>query len=559
MKNLSKKRNMVSLAVLLAIILAGCNNFVGDDSLPIARAVNSTWNITSEYDLSQIGTPPYLMSDDYVLTASFSLDHWVPIGTIAGAAFTGTFDGDENTITINSFDPNYRGDSLGIFGYITGQGTESGDPITVQDLTVIFNTGSDPVNVRTATYIGGLAGSVQNAKLTNITIYGIANFSGAGGISLGGLVGNIQSSTISGSNSTDTRITATSSEGPVYVAGLVAYGDGVSISSSNASSTVTGNGQGHNTSAGGVAGYLTNASHVQNSSTIGGINLTAIPTPPISASNLYMIYAGGVVGYQGNGSVTEDSHSYGSVTATSPYPYAGGVVGYNYGNLDGKTGSRISRSYSAVSVGATATNDGLPYAGGVAGYNSGDQATIQDSYSTGIVSANTEGSYAWAGGVAGSNANNALIDRCYATGRVQVEISGGGLPFPQPGTDPGALAGGIVGYNYFTSTTTVSNSVALNSLIFGRDISGATLSLVDLHRVAGRNGQQSTPAALINNYANVSMNLSPWPTSFYPTTNGTDGADIVSVPDEDFYADDLGWNFTTIWQLRSSDIYPTLQ
>jgi hypothetical protein len=47
---------------------------------------------------------------------------------------------------------------------------------------------------------------------------------------------------------------------------------------------------------------------------------------------------------------------------------------------------------------------------------------------------------AWAGGVVGSNANNTLVDKYYATGAVNAIAIKGDLPFPQPGTGPAETA-----------------------------------------------------------------------------------------------------------------------
>jgi hypothetical protein len=324
---------------------------------------------------------------------------------------------------------------------------------------------------------------------------------------------------------------------------------------------VVGNGQGHNTSAGGIAGYVTNGSKITKCTSAGRISLYAIGAGS-TPDELYMIYAGGLLGYAGNGSLTTQSSASGEVVAQAPYPYAGGLVGYNYGNLDGSQGSTIKQCFATGNVTANGNNpvptrpSGLPYAGGLAGYNSGELATIMDSYATGTVLANTGIGFAWAGGVVGANANDGTVIRCYATGAVSAKAGSGDLPYPQPQTDPGAISGGIVGYNYFTITTLVMNCVALNGNV------SATGTPPDAYRVVGRNGNGTITPKLTNNYANSSLTLTPTHSPLENTPTGRDGGDVATtpqLPDQSFYENTLGWNFGSVWQMTGSNVYPTLR
>jgi hypothetical protein len=270
---------------------------------------------------------------------------------------------------------------------------------------------------------------------------------------------------------------------------------------------------------------------------------------------------GGLFGYSGGNSTIFQSYATGTVSATSAYPYAGGLVGYNSGRPDGSDGSTINQCYAAGAVTATAINNGLPVAGGFAAYNGLGRSVIENSYATGAVtasggtpSANSE--YAWAGGLVGANADTGIIDQCYATGNVSPIAGTGTLPGPAPETGAGALAGGIVGYNY-TAKAFVQYCAALNGALTGNTPGAA--ALYDVNRVIGRNGSGTPSPMLIVNYGNEEMSLSP---SHSPVdnTSGVDGGTCDSQPSQsspNWYSDTLQWDFNTVWKAGSG--YPVLQ
>jgi hypothetical protein len=312
-----------------------------------------------------------------------------------------------------------------------------------------------------------------------------------------------------------------------------------------------------NSSAGGLVGYVVNTT-ISDCYATGDISIaTKIPA---------MIYVGGLAGYAGKGLI-QRSYSIGNVSAQSDFPYAGGLVGYNY------DGNVISQCYAAEgkvrAIGVNSTNSSYPYAGGLAGYNSGvnpqnptQVSTIRNSYAHADVYARSVTDTAWAGGITASNANNALIENCYATGVLDMLITS---TSPSSADLHGAIAGGIVGYNYFESPQ-VHNSVALNESVEADSFYTSTDYYV--HRVAGEDNSKppSEPAVnngLTDNYANLSMVLTPQPGTWDIGTSGLDGESTTTkTPDSTFYSGTLGWNFTPstgIWKMDSGDSYPLLQ
>jgi hypothetical protein len=493
--------------------------------------------IDNERDLASIGTSPdFPANGDYILDADLELDDWTPICSPSNA-FTGTFDGNGHTITVTGFsDDALEGTNpIGIFSQI-GNGSSGGSVsnLTVNITASAFNTAA--INV------GGVAGKALGASgalvsFNNITVSGMLNATYNGsdiysGFQIGGIVGRVELATISQSQS---------------------------------STLVTGYGEAYNTSAGGIAGYVLQTS-ITNSNATGGVNLSA--ETAVSGSDFWQIYAGGLAGYQGVQSTISECFATGNVTLTAaviaeaPYPYAGGLLGYNYGYNNfvdpPSRGSTVSKSYATGNVRAIAQSGtgGIPTAGGLVGYNSVSGSTIEDSYATGDVFAETEGQYSWAGGLCGANAQDALIQRCYATGRVAATAGIMELPYPQPDIDTGASAGGLAGYNFnykTPGTTQILNSVALNPRVDGTATSPTP---INVYRFLGHDGTTYGPGGFALDYANVDMILTP----SHPTYNPVlDGSDCAAQPPDTFYSGTLLWDFTNVWVKETTDAYPVLK
>jgi hypothetical protein len=563
-------------------------------------------SISTQADLEAI---TYDLSNDYVLAEDITLVDFYPVGFDPTESetnpFTGTFDGAGHTLTIGSFDADVvdNNEQLGIFAETDGA--------LIQKLNVVFATLA--LTSSTANYVGGVAAYATNTSFTDITVGGsldviynntsttdYRNFY-VGGVAAyaesssfssivvdgsidtstsmpgnpdynnynyltaGGVVGYATGGTITTSNSAET-LNAQSANTISYAGGLAGYVSGTgtvpielfAITDCTGSGAVTSIGKNTATSAGGIAGHIIQTTVTDSHTTSGDI--TAAAPSGSGTYDVYQAYAGGLVGYSGYSSTITLSSSKGQniIADNSAYPYAGGLLGYNYGYNNfvdpAGFGSVVSQSYSKNTVSATATDGGIPYAGGLAGYSSVKGSRIENSYATGNVSALTDGQYSWAGGLIGSNAQDSVVSRCYAQGTVSVSARDEPLPYSQPGINPGAAGGGIAGTNYYTSGALITESVALNPAINGNV--GSTTNTCLLHRIAGDLGASGYVGTLTNNDANQSMTgTSPW---WHPRSdaNGVDGADIDPTIGQPIYAA-LHWDFSSVWKMDG--IYPVLQ
>ena len=207
-------------------------------------------------------------------------------------------------------------------------------------------------------------------------VIGNLHIQGGGHLGLFGLLG-------SGAAISNLHLSAVDVNGTgTYVAGLVGYKDGGSISGSYVTGTVTGNS--------GVGGLV---------AANGGGLFTCYSSASVHGSS----YVGGLAGYSGGGGVVSKSGGTGSVTGGSR---VGGLVGSNEGSISG--------SYSAGTV------DGGSGVGGLTGYNFG---SIAATYSVAGVS----GHGVSIGGLVGHNAEGAAVSASYSAGAVTGSDSTGGL------------------------------------------------------------------------------------------------------------------------------------
>ena len=241
---------------------------------------------------------------------------WEPIGTET-APFTGTFDGNDHTISNLYINRQVAGTFYaGLFGYI--KGTSLADPATLESLNL------RDINVKVDSNrptLGGLVGLVDtnsNIMLCSVTGTVFAS-SGSDFAYGGGLVGQNSGNITSCYTTGDVTIASPPSLRGSYGGGLV----------------------GRNLGSGSItASYAT-----------GDVTYTSAGS-----------YIGGLVGWN-QGSITS-CYAAGDVTTTA---YGGGLVGWNTGS--------ITASYATgdVSSSTTATRNG----GGLVGRN---QATITNSY-----------------------------------------------------------------------------------------------------------------------------------------------------------------------------------
>jgi hypothetical protein len=366
------------------------------------------------------------------------------------------------------------------------------------------------------------------------------------------VVGSAQdrSSVLNCASSLDITISA---EGVVTAGGIAAaLGASSVIDTSHATGDIiVTKSDGHNVSVGGLAGSVRAYATVSNSGASGNVSAVADNAGATSMDNLYMIYVGGLVGYSGQ-SVVRNCSASGNAYAKSPYPYAGGLVGYNY------EGSLLEQSYATGNVTAESIGN-LSYAGGVAGYNSNRDtivSTIQDCYAEGAVLAKSTATSAWAGGVVGSNANRGAVLRCYATGAVRAENGSRAGDFDgQPGESTAANAGGITGYVYYNNDpyAYIKNCVALNSSITAHKTVAAFNA--NARRVAGLKDEYGY---CVDNLAYVpSISAGGSAVTPNPDPDGLDGADCAAQPDQSVYIA-LGWDFAAVWKMGGNG-YPALQ
>jgi hypothetical protein len=520
------------------------------------------------------------------------------VGGLVGQATVTTFTGITVTGTLDVVSSNSNGGTLntGLIAGFAGKDSEFEKPIITANLNVLYDgPATGVVNA------GGAAGYLENSDVTGAFVNGkfVASatmpytYSTTNGVKLGSVAGYAENGSTFTTITVDasTAVDAQTTNNPVYVGGVLGNGLNVTITDNVSDATVSGNGPGYNTSAGGVAGYIV-SSTVTDSSATGDVTLGA--TWVSTGSDAWQVYAGGLVGYAGgaqySSSLVDHSHASGNVSAIAPYPYAGGLVGYLYGYNDftsdeaalryyryhdtkGVTvtysGGKITRSYATGSVSAAATtgSGGLPYAGGLAAYSSipttDRSPNIENCYATGSVTATSDGQYAWGGGLLGSNAQGSIVATSYATGAVSVTTGVKPLPYGQPGINPGAAGGGIVGVNYYIDVSSnraplVTHSVALNPIILGSS-QDTSLSPYLLHRVAGDLGDPNQPyglGILDDNDANSAMIIAPvWNSDIGP--DDLDGASVAAQPDQTLYTG-LGWDFSGIWVMGANG-YPALR
>jgi hypothetical protein len=514
--------------------------------------------ITSAAQLAQIG-----MNNNYPLnaayripagTANITVSDWSPIGT-EEEPFTGSFTGNGSTvITINGFSPTaLSGGYIGLFGNVRGSVRQKAE---FKDIKVTVTSTADLASTK-AEYAGGLAAYTEETTIEDSSVSGTMKWTKTASYPLysGGMSGFMKNGKIHNSNST--AVVESEGRSGVYSGGILGYASGtITVSGCDSSGNVIVKAGSHNSSAGGIVGYIlgTNDSTVTSCTASGNISLTPATG---REESLLMFYCGGVVGYAGNGTadmgdtarsgalIEKSRYTGGTVYCENAYPYAGGVIGYNY------TGSEVKQSSASGTV--TAKGSRLPYAGGVAGYISG-AAKVENCYATAAVNATATSKQALAGGVAGATAKPSLLSKCYATGAVTATIDGSGTTDMggSLGVPSAANAGGISGSLYYANPR-VEKSAALNSAVKGIDTgSGGDFKV---YRIGGVSSIDGGTPELSNNIAWQDM----------PVTGGTvtdkgeegqDGADYAAQPVQSDFVE-LGWDFDTIWEMEGG--YPTLR
>jgi len=318
---------------------------------------------------------------------------WDPIGSYAGwedpanEYFSGTFDGGLYTIS-GLFSNRPATDGIGLFGCTDGA--------VIEDLQL-----SD-VDITGDLYVGGLVGFAQDTTIANTGTTGIVTSSGGGrGGGLAGMV--IASSTIIGSSSSCTvDVTASTNAG-----GLVGQLEESTIEDSFATGTVTG----AQDLVAGLVGEAREACSI----------IRCYATGDVAGDG----YVGGLVGDLSHGSSITDSYATGTVDGTGSWR-VGGLVGTAGSHTGDGEVSAISGSF------ATGAVIGLNAVGGLVGdvnNNSGGEVTISDCYATGNITGT-----GYVGGLIGESSADVTIANSYAAGAVTGSTDVGGLAGSSLGT-----------------------------------------------------------------------------------------------------------------------------
>ena len=395
----------------------------------------------------------------------------------ASAPFTGTYDGDNKTLS-----------NFTISG--SPSGNEGVAPIKAVNGAVLKNISISGASVTGGKFTAGLVGYATGAGLTiqNCSIEGSTIADTGHDYGVGGLIGGLYGGTVTGCSGTDMIITTTTS-GKKYFGGLISYINGtVTVSGcelngtttitnaylsggivgqiNNANVTVTDCHNHSNITAsssnyiGGILGYATTGtvSHCSNDGEINGANSVAgiigqfngkdanvtdcVNTGDITASSNY---AGGVVAYIKGGNIS-NCRSDATVIATGTA--AGGLIG----GIEGSLGIKVQSCFAKGNV------KGTSQVGGFVGNMQADAAYIVNSLAaSNVVATGKEGNQA-AGGFVGylknaANGKNAWIGNC-AVYDVIVKA-----PNQTSSTSP-VRVGGFVGVH--NKTTTSANSKIQN-------------------------------------------------------------------------------------------------
>jgi hypothetical protein len=485
--------------VMGALSLAGCP-LDDEPADPYADYIH----INSSGDLAKIGHDnSYPLNENYILAGDITLTGWTPIGSDT-EPFTGTFNGNNKTITLSSFYTEAASAKyLGVFAYADGA--------TISDLAINLGTISIVSAADSTIYIGTVAGYAKDTKLSKIKVAsGSLTFSANAVVNVGGVIGC----------GLDSEITSAGVSSPV---------------------SVTANG---NSGAGGIAGSIKSSTiskaRVRDSSSTGAVTLAWNNGGDLDYG---MLYVGGIAGdsayseYGGTqyyGGLFENCYSTGAVSCASvPYPYVGGIVGYSYAS------SKINACYTTGAATAEATSTG--YAGGIAGNNS-NTSTIENSYATGNVTLNGPGNI---GGIVGQNGSNgSIVHYCYATGTIASDTAT-------------ANVGGIAGQNYNAEGNDVKANAALNAKI------AVAVSTTYAHRIVGMHGNipggetelKNDLAKITNNIANVADTTNI--VIGEKSANSVEGADSAAKPAWGKYAA-IGWS-DAVWKTTlGTNGYPVL-
>ena len=352
-----------------------------------------------------------LTQDIDLSTVCYEGKSWMPIGNDTNK-FTGTFDGDDHTISGLYIDSTEGWQ--GLFGYV-----ENG---TIKNLTV-------KGTVSGKGYVGGIVGYFDVGTVEKCSFEGAVK-GGSSSQPVGGIVGYNRGGTIK----------KCSNRGEVscwseYAGGIVGQNYGLNakvIDCENTGTISLIDSTGKSSTVGGIVGINVSSSKIINCRNTGTIG---------EGNNLIV---GGIVGKNNGASVTQ-CYNTGIVTGKD---YIGGVAGQNIAQ------ATITECYNTGAV------SGSQYIGGVAGQND-DGATIMSCYNTATVTGSSN-----VGGVAGQNYGGTskrptlgTVKNCYNRGTVTGNNSGGVVGLNKINNSEGKVE------NCYYLTDTASGGGAAGALV----------------------------------------------------------------------------------------------
>lgn len=515
-------------------------------------------------------------------TANVTGDYYV--GGLVGFADTGTkIDNSKTEIGTVKLSKNYGG---GLVGSNFGEITNSSSSISIEggyqnigglagynDITASiknsFSTSS--INSENGDLVGGLVGvnyglisdSYATGNVSGVyMVGGLAGFSGGyqsliigsyatGNVSAlfdaaGGLTGKLYNGVVKNSYATG-NVNAGS-----YAGGLIGSISGVDTHIEVSDSYALGDVTAKANYAGGLIGAANDGAQgiIKNSYARGNVK---------GAYNV-----GGLMGYNEK-TISNSYAEIGTVTATGDY--AGGLVGVNYGRIEGSTAlQNVSGNYNVggiagyngatgAIIGSKAINSVSGYSGvgGLVGLNDG--GSVSQSYFVGSVIGASDAT----GGIAGYNSNGGKISETYSDGSVK-------------GVNH---TGGLVGYNI--NSASVSNSYSLASVtgdlavggLVGNNDNAAITNSYSTGFVAA-NGLSGGLVGLNQNGATISGSFWNTDTSGYAWASGggavagttglssSDMKNMSNYQSASWSIDDAGGT-SNIWRIYDGQTNPLLR
>jgi len=286
-----------------------------------------------------------------------------------GTSFSGVFDGAGHVIS-NFACNSSQSYVVGLFGYVYGEGSE------IRNLKLV----APQIDAEDTSWVGSLVGKLEDGTVTNChsDMLSIMSISG----SAGGLVGRNDEGLVEHCSSSGT-VTGRS------IGGLIGVGFYAQTKDSVSSCIVSN-----------ISNYLHRSGGLMGSATGGEVRRC-------SASGLVSGddgWKGGLIGKCSNAYVSK-CFATGNVVTNASYVVIGGLVGSNLNGI-------IEECYATGNVlGPLVPGESGGLVGRNHSYDNEPVSVIRRCYATG----NVQGGYD-AGGLAGTNRNNSIIDKCYSTG-----------------------------------------------------------------------------------------------------------------------------------------------